>query len=85
MASTAAPGYFEEVRIGPYVHQVRTCCTDSSSRLLNTVILCESVKLCTMVLKVCFLPVHFWLTQVMNMLSHFTTDLTVLAGEIVLN
>lgn len=24
MASTAAPGYFEEVRIGPYVHQVRT-------------------------------------------------------------
>ncbi len=31
MASTAAPGYFEEVRIGPYVHQVRTgnyytCC-----------------------------------------------------------
>ena len=23
MASTAAPGYFEEVKLGPYVHQVR--------------------------------------------------------------
>lgn len=25
MASTAAPGYFEEVKLGNYVHQVRTC------------------------------------------------------------